>query len=105
MRLGTVWYLDRRAANLRRMSKRAPKKAGTSGSARSAHLTLQQAAERIGMDPADLAGFIREAGLQPLGPESEWVLEAADVEKLQAERTKSAQRNASELARAAREVS
>ncbi len=54
------------------------------------------------MNPADLAGFIREAGLEPEGPEDEWVLEAADVRKLEAERTKVEQRNLGELEKAAR---
>lgn len=54
------------------------------------------------MNPADLAGFIRESGLEPEGPEDEWVLEAADVRKLEAERTKVEQRNLGELEKAAR---
>ena len=54
------------------------------------------------MDPAALAGFIREAGLEPTGPESEWRLEASDVIKLKAERSKIELRNLSELEKAAR---
>lgn len=95
------------AANLERMKRRPSKKATdarTGDHDQVAFLTLREAAEQIGVDPADLAGFIREAGLEPSGPESEWVLEAADVERLRAERAKSAQRNASELAKAAREL-
>ena len=68
------------------------------------HLTLQQAAAQIGMNPADLAGFIREAGLEPEGPEDEWVLEADDVRKLKAERDKMEQRNLGELEKAARSL-
>ncbi len=68
------------------------------------HLTLQQAAAQIGMNPADLAGFIREAGLQPEGPEDEWVLAADDVRKLEAERAKSEQRNLNELEKAVRSL-
>lgn len=88
------------------MKKRSPTKkapAGTPpGGTAGQHLTLLQAAELIGMDPATLAGFIREAGLEPAGPESEWRLEAADVMRFKAERRKIEQRNVSELEKAAR---
>lgn len=60
-------------------------------------LSLPQAAHLIGVDPADLAGFIREAGLEPEGPESEWRLAAEDVLKLKSEREKAARRNLNEL--------
>ncbi|MFA5593837.1 MAG: hypothetical protein WDA15_00995 [Trueperaceae bacterium] len=88
------------------MKKRSPtrKARGVSapGDTAGEQLTLPQAAELIGMDPAALAGSIREAGLEPAGPESEWRLEAADVMKLKAERSKIEQRNLAELAKAAR---
>ncbi len=60
-------------------------------------LTLLEAAERIGMPPAELAEVIREAGIAPKGPEAEWRLEARDVDALQAERTKRDQQNRREL--------
>ena len=56
------------------------------------------------MDPAALAGSIREAGLEPAGSESEWRLEAVDVMKLKAERSKIEQRNLAEWAKAARRL-
>lgn len=59
--------------------------------------TLPQAAELIGLSSAELAEFIREAGLEPKGPEAEWRLDAADVLALKAEREKRASRNLSEL--------
>lgn len=88
------------------MKKRSPtpkaRSATAPGRTAGEPLTLPQAAELIGMNPAALAGFIREAGLEPAGPESEWRLEAADVMKLKSERSKVAQRNQSELEKAAR---
>lgn len=68
------------------------------------HLTLPQAAEQIGVNPADLAGFIREAGLEPAGPESEWRLQAAEVEALKKERHKIAAQNKAQLEKAASQL-
>lgn len=68
------------------------------------HLTLPQAAEQIGVNPADLAGFIREAGLEPAGPESEWRLQAAEVEALKKERHKIAVQNKAQLEKAASQL-
>lgn len=101
-----TWRQSPQAATLKDMKKRSPtrKARGVTapGDTAGEQLTLPQAAELIGMDPAALAGFIREAGLEPAGPESEWRLEAADVLKLKAERAKLEQRNLAELAKAAR---
>lgn len=99
-----TWRNAPHTATLGHMSKRGRSSTqGERGAAaeRSETLTLAQAAELIGMNPADLAGFIREAGLEPAGPEAEWRLEADDVMKLKAERAKTAQRNLAELAKAA----
>lgn len=63
------------------------------------HFTLPQAAELIGLSPAELAEFIREAGVEPKGPEAEWRLEAVDVLALKAEREKRARQNLGELAK------
>jgi len=62
-------------------------------------LSLHEAARRIGLEAAELADVIREAGVAPAGPEVEWRLEARDVDALQAERLKGAQRNRRELER------
>ena len=99
-----TWRNAPHTATLGHMSKRgrSSKQGERADAAESSEtLTLTQAAELIGMNPADLAGFIREAGLEPAGPEAEWRLESADVMKLGAERVKTAQRNLAELAKAA----
>jgi hypothetical protein len=51
----------------------------------------------IGLEVGELAEFIREAGVEPKGPEAEWRLAAADVLALQAERDKRASKNLAEL--------
>ncbi len=64
------------------------------------YLTLPEAAEEIGVSLADLAGFIRDAGLDPTGPAEEWRLEAAEVEALKAERHMIGQQNQAQLEKA-----
>lgn len=89
---------------MKRKSPTATARTRAQGAAKGAHLSLTEAAQLIGMDPADLAGSIREAGLAPAGPEAEWRLEAADVMRLGAERAKAEQRNLRELEKAARQL-
>lgn len=64
-------------------------------------LSLHEAARELGLTEDDLVALVLEAGVALPGPREGWLLDAADVEAVKAEREKQRAKNLAELAKLA----
>ena len=76
--------------------------AGRHGSG--ARLSVPEAARRLGLAEEDLVALMREAGVRLEGPVEGWMLDAADVDAVTAERERLAARNRRALERLSEEL-
>src|SRR5690606_22265290 len=76
--------------------------AGRHGSG--ARLSVPEAARRLGLAEEDLVALMREAGVRLEGPVEGWMLDAADVDAVTAERERLAARNLRALQRLSEEL-
>src|SRR5690606_9643860 len=69
-----------------------------------ARLSVPEAARRLGLAEEDLVALMREAGVRLEGPVEGWMLDAADVDAVTAERERLAARNLRALQRLSEEL-
>lgn len=71
----------------------------TAGAGTPRRVSLPDAARALGLAEDELVELMREAGVRLEGPRSSWLLDAADVEAVTAERKRLRERNRRELER------